>query len=137
LVTARTEADLDKITRRFVNLPPLDIDIDSLPSIPSHTPPPPTTYLPPILLFIAATTISHPPGTSVAHAAVAAAPTPAPAPAQQPPAGAAQPAPAPAKEIRMNTLTPFKGDRKKLDEFLIDLNMYLRMNRQIYNNNNK
>jgi len=37
----------------------------------------------------------------------------------------------------MNTLTPFIGDRKKLEEFLIETNMYLTMNKDTYNNNNQ
>jgi len=37
------------------------------------------------------------------------------------------------KEIKMNTLTPFTGKREKLEEFLIELEMYLAMNADIYN----
>ena len=37
------------------------------------------------------------------------------------------------KEIKMNTPTPFTGKREKLEEFLIELKMYLAMNADIYN----
>ena len=37
------------------------------------------------------------------------------------------------KEIKMNTLTPFTGKREKLEEFLIELKMYLAMNAELYN----
>jgi len=37
------------------------------------------------------------------------------------------------KEIKMNTLTLFTGKREKLKEFLIELEMYLAMNADIYN----
>ena len=37
------------------------------------------------------------------------------------------------KEIKMNTPTPFTGKREKLEEFLIELEMYLAMNADIYN----
>jgi len=37
------------------------------------------------------------------------------------------------KEIKMNTPTPFTGKREKLKEFLIELEMYLAMNTDIYN----
>jgi len=39
------------------------------------------------------------------------------------------------KEVKMNTPTSFTGDRKKLEEFLIENNMYLTMNEDTYNNN--
>jgi len=38
------------------------------------------------------------------------------------------------KEAKMNTPTPFTGDRKKLEEFLIKTDMYLTMNEDTYNN---
>ena len=41
------------------------------------------------------------------------------------------------KEVKMNTLTPFTGDRKKLEEFLIETDMYLTMNEDTYNNDNR
>ena len=37
------------------------------------------------------------------------------------------------KEIKMNMPTPFTGKREKLEEFLIELEMYLVMNANIYN----
>jgi len=37
------------------------------------------------------------------------------------------------KEIKMNMPTPFTGKREKLEEFLIELEMYLTMNADIYN----
>jgi len=37
------------------------------------------------------------------------------------------------KEIKMNTPTPFTGKKEKLEEFLIELEMYLAMNADIYN----
>jgi len=39
----------------------------------------------------------------------------------------------PNKEIKMNTPTLFTGKREKLEEFLIELEMYLAMNADIYN----
>jgi len=41
------------------------------------------------------------------------------------------------KEIKMNTLTPFTGKREKLEEFLIELEMNLVMNADIYNTNQR
>jgi len=41
------------------------------------------------------------------------------------------------KEVKMNMPTPFTGDRKKLEEFLIETDMYLTMNEDTYNNNNR
>jgi len=41
------------------------------------------------------------------------------------------------KEVKMNTPTPFTGDRKKLEEFLIETDMYLTMNEDTYNNNSR
>jgi len=41
------------------------------------------------------------------------------------------------KEVKMNMPTPFTGDRKKLEEFLIETNMYLTMNEDTYNNNSR
>jgi len=40
------------------------------------------------------------------------------------------------KEVKMNTPTSFTGDRKKLEEFLIETDMYLTMNEDTYNNDN-
>ena len=66
-------------------------------------------------------------------------PVPPSGPAQPaPPAPAAQQNPAPVppptlKEIKMNTPTPFEGDRRKLDDFLMEVEMYLRMNYRLYN----
>jgi len=37
------------------------------------------------------------------------------------------------KEVKMNTPIPFTGDRKKLEEFLIETDMYLSMNEDTYN----
>jgi hypothetical protein len=39
------------------------------------------------------------------------------------------------KEIKMNPPTAYSGDRKKLDEFLMEVEMYLRMNQNIYQMN--
>jgi len=41
------------------------------------------------------------------------------------------------KEVKMNTPTPFTGDRKKLEEFLIETDMYLSMNEDTYNTNQR
>ena len=41
------------------------------------------------------------------------------------------------KEVKMNTPTPFIGDRKKLEEFLIKTDMYLTMNEDTYNNDSQ
>jgi len=38
------------------------------------------------------------------------------------------------KKVTMNMLTLFTGDRKKLEEFLIETDMYLIMNEDTYNN---
>ena len=59
--------------------------------------------------------------------------------APTPPAPLANPQPitvnATQKEVKMNTPTPspFTGDRKKLEEFLIETDMYLSMNEDTYN----
>ena len=37
------------------------------------------------------------------------------------------------KEVKMNTPTPFTEDRKKLEEFLIETDMYPSMNEDTYN----
>jgi len=65
-------------------------------------------------------------------------------PAPAPPAQAAVPPPPPPpapmateKEIKMNPPTPFTGIRRKLDEFLMEVDMYLAMNRTIYDTNEK
>jgi len=63
-------------------------------------------------------------------------------PEQVPPAPPANPVQpitvnATQKEVKMNTLTPFTGDRKKLEEFLIETDMYFTMNEDTYNNNNR
>jgi len=60
-------------------------------------------------------------------------------PEQVPPANPIQPITVNAtqKEVKMNMPTPFTGDRKKLEEFLIETNMYLTMNEDTYNNNNR
>ena len=59
-------------------------------------------------------------------------------PEQVPPANSVQPITVSAtqKEVKMNTPTPFTGDRKKLEEFLIETDMYLTMNEDTYNNDN-
>ena len=62
--------------------------------------------------------------------------------APSPPAPPANPTPlitvnTTQKKVKMNMLTPFTGDRKKLEEFLIKTNMYLTMNEDTYNNNNQ
>ena len=59
-------------------------------------------------------------------------------PEQVPPANPVQPITVNAtqKEVKMNTPTPFTGDRKKLEEFLIETDMYLTMNEDTYNNKN-
>jgi hypothetical protein len=41
------------------------------------------------------------------------------------------------KEIKMNTPTPFSGERKKLDTFLMEVEMYLAMNNDIYDTDKK
>ena len=41
------------------------------------------------------------------------------------------------KEIKMNTLTPFTGDRAKLDNFLMEVEMYMWMNSSVYDTNEK
>ena len=60
-------------------------------------------------------------------------------PTPAPPANPVQPITVNAtqKEVKMNTPTPFTGDRKKLEEFLIKTDMYLTMNEDTYNNNNR
>ena len=55
-----------------------------------------------------------------------------------PPPQQAPPVPMPSfKEIKMNTLTPFAGDRMKLDNFLMEVEMYMKINNEIYNTNTK
>ena len=41
------------------------------------------------------------------------------------------------KEIKMNTLTPFTGDRMKLDDFLMEVKMYMQMNSSVYDTHKK
>ena len=41
------------------------------------------------------------------------------------------------KEIKMNTLTPFTGDRAKLDDFLMEVKMYMWMNSGVYDMHEK
>jgi len=41
------------------------------------------------------------------------------------------------KEVKMNMPTPFTGDRKKLEEFLIETDMYLTINEDTYNNDSQ
>jgi len=41
------------------------------------------------------------------------------------------------KEVKMNMPTLFIGDRKKLEEFLIETDMYLTMKNEMYNNNQR
>ena len=60
-------------------------------------------------------------------------------PLPAPPANPVQPITVNAtqKEVKINMLTPFTGDRKKLEEFLIETNMYLTMNEDTYNNDSQ
>jgi len=59
-------------------------------------------------------------------------------PEQVPPTNPVQPITVNAtQEVKMNMPTPFTGDRKKLEEFLIETNMYLPMNEDTYNNDNR
>jgi len=62
--------------------------------------------------------------------------------APPPPASPANPTPpitvnATQKEVKMNMPTPFTGDRKRLEEFLIETDMYFTMNENTYNNDNQ
>ena len=41
------------------------------------------------------------------------------------------------KEVKMNTPTPFMEEKKKLEEFLIKTDMYLTMNDEMYNNDQR
>ena len=41
------------------------------------------------------------------------------------------------KEIKMNTPTPFSRERKKLDNFLLEVEMYQMMNNRIYDTDQK
>jgi len=41
------------------------------------------------------------------------------------------------KELRVNTPTPFEGDRSKLRTFLLDCELYLLINREIYDHDDK
>ena len=74
-----------------------------------------------------------PPAPEIEHVEPEQAPPPS-----APPANPVQPITVNAtqKEVKMNMLTPFTGDRKKLEEFLIETNMYLTMNEDTYNTNN-
>jgi len=60
-------------------------------------------------------------------------------PLPAPPANPVQPITVNAtqKELKINMLIPFMEDRKKLEEFLIETNMYLTMNEDAYNNNSQ
>jgi len=51
-------------------------------------------------------------------------------------AAAAAPTGSP-KELRVNTPTPFEGDRSKLRTFLLDCKLYLAINREIYDHDDK
>jgi len=59
-------------------------------------------------------------------------------PPPAPPANPVQPITVNAtqKEVKMNTPTPITGDRRELEEFLIETDMYLTMNEDTYNNDN-
>ena len=48
-----------------------------------------------------------------------------------------QPPPPSVKEIKMKEPTPFTGDRRKLDSFLLEIEMFLRMNGSIYDTDEK
>ena len=41
------------------------------------------------------------------------------------------------KEIKINTLTPFSEERKKLNNFLLEVEMYQMMNNRVYDTNRK
>ena len=41
------------------------------------------------------------------------------------------------KEIKMNPPTPFTGERKKLDNFLLEIEIYLKMNDSVYDTDEK
>ena len=41
------------------------------------------------------------------------------------------------KEIKMSTPTPFMGDRMKFNNFLMKVEMYLKINKEIYNTDMK
>jgi len=41
------------------------------------------------------------------------------------------------KELRVNTPTPFKGDRSKLRTFLLNCKLYLLINQEIYDHDDK
>jgi len=41
------------------------------------------------------------------------------------------------KEIKMNTPTPFSGERKKLDNFLLEVEIYQMMNDRVYDTDQK
>ena len=43
----------------------------------------------------------------------------------------------PHKEVKLNPPTPFSGDQRKLDDFLIETEMYLVINRDIYDSDRK
>ena len=44
---------------------------------------------------------------------------------------------APAKEIKLRTPTPYNGDRDKLDDFLMEVEMYIQINDEIYDSDKK
>ena len=63
---------------------------------------------------------------------------PLPPPSSLPTPPPQPPAPMPSfKEIKMNTPTPFTGDRMKLNNFLMEVEMYLKINKEIYNTDTK
>ena len=63
---------------------------------------------------------------------------PAPPPSSPPTPPPPPPAPMPSfKEIKMNAPTPFTGDRTKLNDFLMEVEMYMKINEEIYNTDTK
>ena len=67
-----------------------------------------------------------------------------PTPPAPPPSSLPTPPPPPApvpmpsfKEIKMNAPTPFTGDRMKLNDFLMEVEMYMKINEEIYNTDMK
>ena len=65
-------------------------------------------------------------------------PLPPPSSLPTPPPQQPLPAPMPSfKEIKMNTPTLITGDRTKLDDFLMEVEMYLKINEEIYNADTK
>jgi len=74
-----------------------------------------------------------PPAPSIEHVEPEQAPSPPTPPANSTPPITVNTT---QKEVKMNMLIPFTGDRKKLKEFLIETDMYLTMNEDTYNNDN-